>query len=62
MYIPLHWHSTYSFLEALGSPQKIVEKAKEFWLPAIAITDYNGAYCFPPFYLAAKEVSDENDT
>lgn len=62
MYIPLHWHSTYSFLEALGSPQKIVEKAKEFWLPAIAITDYNGIYCFPPFYLAAKGVSDENYT
>lgn len=61
MYIPLHWHSTYSFLEALWSSQQIVNKAKEIWLPAIAITDYSGIYCFPSFYLAATAKKEETD-
>ena len=55
MYIPLHGHSTYSFLEALWPTKQIVDKAKEIWLTAIAITDYKGIYCYPSFYLAAKE-------
>jgi DNA polymerase III alpha subunit len=29
MYIPLHGHSTFSFLEAIGKPKDIVKKAKE---------------------------------
>ncbi len=29
MYIPLHGHSTFSFLEAVSSPDTIVKKAKE---------------------------------
>ena len=55
MYIPLHWHSTFSFLEAITHPQNIVKKAKTMGLSAIAITDYNGMYGIPAFYLAAKE-------
>lgn len=55
MYIPLHWHSTFSFLEAVSHPKQIVAKAKAMWLPAIAITDYTGMYGMPAFYLAAKD-------
>jgi DNA polymerase-3 subunit alpha len=61
MYIPLHGHSTYSFLEALGSTKQIVSIAKEMGLPSIAITDYSGIYCFPSFYLAAQEKKEETD-
>ena len=64
MYVPLHWHSTYSFLEALGQPKDIVKRAKELWFPAIAITDYNGMFWVPSFFLAAKDSKnpeDEND-
>ena len=55
MYIPLHWHSTYSFLEALGQPKDIIKKAKELWFPAIAITDYNGMFWIPSFFQASKD-------
>lgn len=64
MYVPLHWHSTYSFLEALWQPKDIVKRAKELWFPAIAITDYNGMFWVPSFFLAAKDSrnpEDEND-
>lgn len=55
MYIPLHGHSTFSFLEAISHPKNIVKKVKEMGLPAIAITDYTGMYGIPAFYLAAKD-------
>lgn len=55
MYVPLHWHSTYSFLEALGQPKDIVKCAKELWFSAIAITDYNGMFWIPTFFQASKD-------
>lgn len=61
MYIPLHWHSTYSFLEALWQPKQIVQRAKELWFPAIAITDYNGMYSVPSFFLSAQETKNPDD-
>lgn len=64
MYIPLHWHSTFSFLEALGQPKDIISRAKELWLTAIAITDYNWMFWIPSFYQASKDSKnpeDEND-
>jgi DNA polymerase-3 subunit alpha len=42
-------------LEAISHPKNIIKKAKAMGLPAIAITDYNGMYGVPAFYLAAKE-------
>lgn len=51
----LHGHSTFSFLEAIGKPAAIVNKAKELWMDAIAITDYNGMYGMVKFYQLAKE-------
>ena len=54
MYIPLHWWSTFSFLEAIGKPKDIVKKAKELGFPAIALTDLNVVYWLIQFYQAAK--------
>ncbi|HCY21095.1 TPA: hypothetical protein DIC40_04555 [Patescibacteria group bacterium] len=44
MFIHLHGHSTFSFLEAIGKPAKIAARAKELGMSAIAITDYNGMF------------------
>jgi len=55
MYVHLHWHSTFSFLEAIGKPNKISAKAKKLWQEAIAITDYNGMYGAIKFIGAAKD-------
>ena len=55
-YIPLHGHSTFSFLEAIGTVKKISEKAKRLELPYIAITDYNGMYGAVQFYNLAKDL------
>ena len=54
MYIPLHGHSTFSFLESIGKPKDIIKKAKELWFPAIALTDLNVIYGLIQFYQAAK--------
>ena len=55
MYVHLHWHSTFSFLEAIGKPNKISAKAKKLGQEAIAITDYNGMYGAIKFIWAAKD-------
>ena len=65
MYVPLHWHSTFSFLEALWHPKHIVAQAKNLWYDAIAITDYNWMFGMPAFFQASKDSKnpeDENDT
>jgi len=54
MYIPLHGHSTYSFLEAIGKPKDIVKKAKELWFSAIWLTDLNVIYGLIQLYQAAN--------
>ena len=64
MYVPLHWHSTFSFLEALWHPKHIIAQAKNLWYDAIAITDYNWMFGMPAFFQAAKDSKnpeDEND-
>lgn len=55
MFTHLHGHSTFSFLEAIGKPAAIVNKAKELWMNAIAITDYNGMYGAIKFYQLTKD-------
>jgi len=55
MFIHLHWHSTFSFLESIGKPRAILDKAKELEMNAIAITDYNWMYGIIKFYQMAKE-------
>ncbi len=55
MFIHLHWHSTFSFLEAIGKPKHIIAKAKSLGMNAIAITDYNWMYGSVNFYLWAGD-------
>jgi DNA polymerase III alpha subunit len=42
--IPLHVHSYYSLMEGAASVEGIIERAKSFSLPAVALTDTNGMY------------------
>ena len=51
----LHGHSTFSFLEAIWKPDKIVAQAKSLWMTNIAITDRNAIYGAFSFYNVAKE-------
>lgn len=55
MFTHLHWHSTFSFLEAIWKPKHIVARAKELWMKSIAITDFNWMYWAINFYLTANE-------
>lgn len=57
MFIHLHGHSTFSFLEAIGKPNQIASRAKELGMPSIAITDYNGMFGAVKFFLACKDES-----
>jgi len=54
MFIHLHCHSHYSFLEAVPSPQELVDAAVAAAAPAVALTDTNGLYGAVPFYQAAR--------
>ena len=53
--IPLHWHSSYSLLDASASIEDIISKAQQLNLPAIALTDYWGMYGVIDFYTSAKK-------
>ncbi len=55
MFTHLHGHSHYSLLEAIGNPKNIVREAKDLWMKAIALTDYNGLFWAIEFYKAAKD-------
>ncbi len=55
MFTHLHGHSTFSFLEAIGKPAAIANKAKELWMQAIAITDYQGMYGMVKFFQVTKD-------
>ena len=53
--IPLHVHSFYSFLKGTVGPQKLIDRAAELNLPALAITDTNGMYGVIKFAKYANE-------
>jgi len=55
MFTHLHWHSSFSFLEAIGKPKHIIAKVKSLEMKAIAITDYNWMYGAVNFYLWAGD-------
>ncbi|ALM10366.1 MAG: DNA polymerase III subunit alpha [Candidatus Peribacter riflensis] len=54
-FVHLHCHSTYSLLEALPSPEEIVERAKELGQTAVGIADKGYVYGLVEFYQAAKK-------
>ncbi len=57
MIFHLHIHSYYSFLQGTIPVDSLIEKAKEYALPAIALTDTNGMYGLIEFMKKAKEAN-----
>lgn len=51
----LHGHSTFSFLEAIWTPKKIVARAKELWFSAIWLTDLSSMYWAVQLYETSKD-------
>ncbi len=54
-FVHLHTHTHYSFLRGLGTPKKLVARAKELGMPAVALTDAGNLYGAFEFYKYAKE-------
>ncbi len=54
--IPLHVHSNYSLLEGVITIDEILEKAINYGLSSVALTDTNGMYGLVSFYKKAKEI------
>ncbi len=55
-FIHLHTHTHYSLLDGLGKAPELLEKAKEYNMPALAITDHGVMYGAIDFYKSAKEI------
>jgi DNA polymerase-3 subunit alpha len=55
MWIPLHVHSQYSILDATPSVEAIANRAKEFQLPACALTDHGNLHGAVEFYKACTQ-------
>ncbi|MBU6446224.1 MAG: DNA polymerase III subunit alpha, partial [Verrucomicrobia bacterium] len=56
MMIPLNVHSQYSILNSTASVAMLANKAKEYGLPALALTDEGNLYGAIDFYKACKAV------
>jgi error-prone DNA polymerase len=56
MYIELHAHSAFSFLDGASSPDALVHRAVQLEYPALALTDHNGLYGSMIFAQAAKQL------
>jgi DNA polymerase-3 subunit alpha len=51
----LHVHSHYSLLDGLAKIDQLVQKAKEFDMPALALTDHGAMYGVIEFYQKCKQ-------
>ena len=56
MYVELHCHSAYSFLDGTSQPDALVLQARALGYPALALTDHNGLYGSMAFAQAAKQM------
>ncbi len=55
MYVELHAHSHFSFLDGASSPEALVERAAALGMPALALTDHDGLYGTMRFWQTAKK-------
>ncbi|MEL7431696.1 MAG: DNA polymerase III subunit alpha [Chlamydiota bacterium] len=51
-WIPLHVHSQYSILDSTLSIKKLIQRAKEYSLPSVALTDHGNLFGAVDFYKA----------
>jgi error-prone DNA polymerase len=56
MYIELHAHSAFSFLDGASLPEQLALTAQQLGLPALALTDHNGLYGSMAFAQEAKQL------
>ena len=54
-FVHLHVHTEYSLLDGFSNIKKLVRRAKEMGMPALAITDHGTMFGVIEFYQAAKE-------
>ncbi len=54
-FVHLHCHSEYSLLDGAVRVDDYIRKAKEFGMPAVALTDHGNLYGAVPFYQAKKD-------
>ena len=55
-FVHLHVHTQYSLLDGFSDPKKLVARAKEMGMPAVAITDHGSMYGVIEFFNAARAV------
>ena len=53
-YVELHAASAFSFLEGASQPERLIERAVELELPAMALLDRNGVYGSARFHTSAQ--------
>ncbi len=56
MYIELHCHSAFSFLDGASLPEQLALTASQLGYPAIALTDHSGLYGSMAFAQEAKQL------
>ena len=54
-FVHLHVHTEYSLLDGLSKIPKLMERAKEYHQPAVAMTDHGNMHCAIHFYNYAKD-------
>ena len=54
-FVHLHLHTEYSLLDGAARINKVVKKAKELGMPAIAMTDHGNMYGAVKFFDACKK-------
>jgi DNA polymerase III alpha subunit len=55
-FVHLHTHTVYSLLDGFSNIKKLVKRAKELEMPALAITDHGTMFGAIEFYNAARDV------
>jgi DNA polymerase-3 subunit alpha len=54
-FVHLHVHTSYSLLDGISFREDLLKKAKEYGMPALAVTDHGALYNHVSFYQAAAK-------